>query len=186
MPGTLRQMLFSAGFITIMFGFRFSVHTTLRRECLDHVLIFGEAHLRKILTLYASYYNRSRTHLSLRMDAPICRSVQRYGNVAATPILSGHIIATRGYDFRKGQENLFLRHQLIIALRREPPRPRLRGGDRALLVWITRIFSGLLDLAQVVKLEIILRWHRAGFKVFWHWNPEIGQGGRRSIAACVI
>jgi transposase InsO family protein len=62
---------------------------TLRRECLDHVLIFGETHLRQILTLYASYYNQSRTHLSLRKNAPIGRSVQRYGTVAATPILSG-------------------------------------------------------------------------------------------------
>jgi len=62
---------------------------TLRRECLDHVLIFGEPHLRRILTLYASYYNQSRTHLSLRKDAPIARSVQRYGTVAATPVLSG-------------------------------------------------------------------------------------------------
>jgi hypothetical protein len=47
-------------------------------------------------------------------------------------------------------ENLFLRHQLNIVLRRAPPRPRLHGSDRALLVWITRICHGLLDLAQVV------------------------------------
>jgi transposase InsO family protein len=62
---------------------------TLRRECLDQMLIFGEAHLRHILTLYASYYNESRTHLSLRKDAPLGRTVQRYGTIAAKPILSG-------------------------------------------------------------------------------------------------
>jgi transposase InsO family protein len=62
---------------------------TLRRECLDQVLIFGEAPLRHILTLYASYYNESRTHLSLRKDAPLGRTVQRYGTIAATPILLG-------------------------------------------------------------------------------------------------
>jgi transposase InsO family protein len=62
---------------------------TLRRECLDHVLIFGEAHLRKILTLYASYYNQSRTHLSLRKDAPLGRSIQRSGTIVAVPILAG-------------------------------------------------------------------------------------------------
>ena len=62
---------------------------TLRRECLDQMLIFGEAHLRKILTLYASYYNQSRTHLSLRKDAPMGRAVQRYGTIVATPVLSG-------------------------------------------------------------------------------------------------
>jgi hypothetical protein len=54
-------------------------------------------------------------------------------------------------------ENLFLRHQLNIALRRAPPRPRLYGSDRALLVWITRIWPNLLDLSQVVKPETILR-----------------------------
>ena len=62
---------------------------TLRRECLDQMLILGEAHLRRILTLYASYYNKSRTHLSLHKDTPLGRAVQRYGNIAATPVLSG-------------------------------------------------------------------------------------------------
>ena len=61
----------------------------LRREYLDRVLIFGEAHLRKILTLYASYYNQSRTHLSLRKDAPIGRPIQRPGAIVAIPILAG-------------------------------------------------------------------------------------------------
>jgi transposase InsO family protein len=61
---------------------------TVRRECLDQMLIFGEAHLRQILTLYASYYNESRTHLSLRKDAPLGRAVQRYGIITTTPILS--------------------------------------------------------------------------------------------------
>jgi len=62
---------------------------TLRRECLDQMLILSEAHLRRILTLYASYYNESRTHLSLRKDTPRGRAIQRYGNIAATPVLSG-------------------------------------------------------------------------------------------------
>jgi transposase InsO family protein len=62
---------------------------TVRRECLDQLVTFGEAHLRKILTLYASYYNKSRTHLSLRKDVPLGRTVQRYGKIAATPVLSG-------------------------------------------------------------------------------------------------
>jgi hypothetical protein len=57
-------------------------------------------------------------------------------------------------------ENLFLHHQLNIALRRAPPRLRLYGSDRALLVWMTRIWPGLLDISRVVKPETILRWHR--------------------------
>ena len=62
---------------------------TLRRECLDHVVIFGERHLRRVLTLYSLYYNESRTHLGLAKDAPLRRAVQRRGTIAATPILSG-------------------------------------------------------------------------------------------------
>ncbi len=49
---------------------------TLRRECLDRMLIFGEAHLRQILASYACYYNDSRTHLSLHKDTPLGRAVQ--------------------------------------------------------------------------------------------------------------
>ena len=52
-------------------------------------------------------------------------------------------------------DNLFLRHQLNIALRRAPSRPRLRGSDRALLVWMSRIYPRLRGLAQVVKPETI-------------------------------
>jgi transposase InsO family protein len=62
---------------------------TLRRECLDHVLIYSERHLRRILTLYSLYYNETRTHLGLGKDAPLQRSVQRSGTIVTTPILSG-------------------------------------------------------------------------------------------------
>jgi hypothetical protein len=44
---------------------------TLRRECLDQMVIFGEAHLRRILSAYAAYYNQARTHLALQKDAPL-------------------------------------------------------------------------------------------------------------------
>ena len=57
-------------------------------------------------------------------------------------------------------ENLFLRHQLTIALRQTPPRLRLRGSDRALLLWMTQLWPSLLGAAQVVQPETILRWHR--------------------------
>jgi transposase InsO family protein len=85
-------------------------------------------------------------------------------------------------------ENLFLRHQLSIALRRVPPRLRLRGSDRALLVLLTRLWQSLLDASRVVQPETILRWHRAGFKSFWRWKsrkkagrPKIDRGLRDLI-----
>jgi transposase InsO family protein len=77
-------------------------------------------------------------------------------------------------------ENLFLRHQLSIALRRAPPRLRLLGGDRALLVWMTQLWPSLLSATQVVQPETILRWHRAGFKAFWRWKSR-NRAGRPKI-----
>ena len=62
---------------------------TLCCECLDQVLIFGEAHLRRILSAYAAYYNQVRTHLALQKDAPFHRAVQRSGAILAIPILAG-------------------------------------------------------------------------------------------------
>ena len=62
---------------------------TLRRDCLDHVVIFGARHLRRVLTAYSRYYNQTRTHLSLDKDAPLGRSIQRRGAIIAAPVLSG-------------------------------------------------------------------------------------------------
>ena len=76
-------------------------------------------------------------------------------------------------------EMLFLRHQLNITLRRASPRVRLRGSDRALLVWMTRLWPKLLGAVQVVQPETILRWHRAGFKAFWRWKSRCRRGRPR-------
>jgi len=62
---------------------------SIRRECLDHVIIFGEAHLRRVLAAYAAYYNGIRTHLALGKDAPVSRPVQSVGRIVAIPILGG-------------------------------------------------------------------------------------------------
>jgi transposase InsO family protein len=62
---------------------------TLRRECLDQIVIFGETHLRRILSVYAAYYNQARTHLALQKDAPMHRAVQGSGTIVAIPILAG-------------------------------------------------------------------------------------------------
>ena len=62
---------------------------SIRRECLDHIVIFGEAHLRRILAAYTGYYNGVRTHLSLDKDAPSHRPIRRLGQLAAQPVLGG-------------------------------------------------------------------------------------------------
>ncbi|SHH26681.1 integrase core domain-containing protein [Bradyrhizobium erythrophlei] len=62
---------------------------SIRRECLDHVVVFGERHLRHLLRSYATYYNETRTHLSLNKDSPLSRTVKRAGRILCRPILGG-------------------------------------------------------------------------------------------------
>jgi transposase InsO family protein len=62
---------------------------SIRRECLDCVVVFGERHLRHLLKSYQRYYNEARTHLSLSKDAPVSRGVQAVGRILCLPILGG-------------------------------------------------------------------------------------------------
>jgi transposase InsO family protein len=62
---------------------------SIRRECVDHIIVLGEEHLRRILKNYAVYYNGVRTHRSLNKDAPISRPVQRSGIISSHAILGG-------------------------------------------------------------------------------------------------
>ena len=62
---------------------------SIRRECVDHFVVWGEARLRRILQSYARYYNNIRTHRSLDKDAPVSRTVQSTGSIKSHPILGG-------------------------------------------------------------------------------------------------
>jgi len=62
---------------------------SIRRDCLDHVVVFGERHLRHLLRTYAAYYNQTRTHLSLNKDSPVSRAVEVVGRILPVPILGG-------------------------------------------------------------------------------------------------
>jgi putative transposase len=64
---------------------------SIRRECLDHVIVFNEAHLIRILTSYLAYYHEARTHLSLDRNAPLPRKVEppSHGRVIAVPHVGG-------------------------------------------------------------------------------------------------
>ena len=64
---------------------------SVRRECLDHVLVLNECHLRRILTRYFAYYHRARTHLSLEKDAPDVRPIEgpEMGTVVQIPEVGG-------------------------------------------------------------------------------------------------
>jgi len=64
---------------------------SVRRECLDHVIVLRESSLRRALKSYFEYYHRSRTHLSLEKDAPEPRAIQpsEMGSVVAVPQVGG-------------------------------------------------------------------------------------------------
>src|SRR6202045_1935573 len=70
-------------------GFAERLIGSIRRECLDHIIVLGEMHLRRILKSYARYYNETRTHLALDKDAPLSRTVQRTGRILCRPVLGG-------------------------------------------------------------------------------------------------
>ena len=70
-------------------GFAERLIGSIRRECLDHIIVLGEVHLRRILKSYARYYNETRTHLALDKDAPLSRTVKRAGRILCRPVLGG-------------------------------------------------------------------------------------------------
>jgi hypothetical protein len=81
-------------------GFAERLIGSIRRECVDHFVVLGEAHLRRILLAYAGYYNDIRTHWSLNKDAPVSRPVQQTGIISSRPILGGlHHHYVRGLVF---------------------------------------------------------------------------------------
>ena len=62
---------------------------SIRRECVDHMVVLGEAHLRRVLKSYARYYNGSRIHRSLSKDTPFPRAIERLGVITSRPVLGG-------------------------------------------------------------------------------------------------
>src|SRR5882757_7826308 len=70
-------------------GFAERLIGSIRQECVDHIIVLGQVHLRRVLKSYADYYNSVRTHRSLDKDAPVSRPVQRTGVISSRAILGG-------------------------------------------------------------------------------------------------
>jgi hypothetical protein len=111
---------------------------SIRQDCLDHVVVFSEGHLRHLLNSYQKYYNEARTHLITaqgRAD-PSCRP----GCRSAMPVLGGLLVRILCDCFKSRQqlevEIMVLRHQLNVLLHRAPRRLHLRWADRALFIWL--------------------------------------------------
>ena len=117
-------------------GFAERLIGSIRRECVDHFVVLGEAHLRRILRAYARYYNDIRTHRSLDKDALACRPLQRTG------IISSHADPWRtssplrpGVGFRYTQRRatpLSIRQALQSANHRHAAGSPFKGSSRCL------------------------------------------------------
>jgi hypothetical protein len=70
-------------------GFAVRLIGSIRRECVDHVIVLGEMHLRRILKSYADYFNCVRKHRSLNKDASVTRQIQRIRSVKSHAVLGG-------------------------------------------------------------------------------------------------
>jgi len=73
-----------------------------------------------------------------------------------------------------------LRYQLTVLRRRFPSKPKLAVADRLLFVWLHRLFPSLLNAITIVQPETIIRWHRAGFRLYWRWKSR-SRGGRPKV-----
>ena len=62
---------------------------------------------------------------------------------------------------------IMLRHQLNVLRRSVPSKPKLRPTDRLFFTWLYRLFPLVLNAAAIVQLEPIMRWNRAGFRMYW-------------------
>lgn len=83
-------------------------------------------------------------------------------------------------EHRLKAENIALRHQLNVAIRRMPRRPYLTGADRAFLAWLYRRCPEVLSAITIVRPETVVRWHHMGFRAYWRWKSR-NLGGRPKI-----
>jgi hypothetical protein len=74
-------------------------------------------------------------------------------------------------------ENLLLRQQLNVLIRKLPKRLGLTNSDRLQLVWLYRLCPSIVSAIRIVRPETVIRWHRRGFKAYWRWKscPSVGR-----------
>jgi integrase-like protein len=108
-------------------GFAERLIGSIRRERVDHIVVLGEMHLRRVLKSYARYYNETRTHRSLDKDAPISRPVQRVGIIMSHALLGG----LHHLSLPKTRSCL----SLIVAVRSRGRPRHLPRGRISLLPW---------------------------------------------------
>ena len=92
-------------------------------------------------------------------------------------LLCGALIGLLWSSARREAEILILRHQINVLKRKSPDRPALSNVDRLLFVLLSQLVPSTLDALSVIKPATVIRWHRAGFRVYWRWKSR-PRGGR--------
>ena len=79
-------------------------------------------------------------------------------------------------------EILALRQQLAMVTAGEPRRPRIRRREGIFWVWFYRLWPGCLETLRVFKADLLVRWHRQGFRLYWTWKSRPRRPGRPALA----
>src|SRR5262249_29624973 len=107
-------------------GFAERLIGSIRRECVDHLIVLGKTHLRRVLKSYARYYNEMRTHRSLDKDAPRSRPVQRTGSIVSHALLAcSHRFSPSAPQSRIKQQQRIGAYRLLVV-----PSPQRSGRSR--------------------------------------------------------
>jgi len=75
-------------------------------------------------------------------------------------------------------EILLLKQQLIVLLR-HAPKPKFKNSDRLLFAWLSQSCQNWKNFIIIVKPETVIKWHKAGFKIFWKWKSRLRTEIRR-------
>src|SRR6516162_7609380 len=104
------------------------------------------------------------------------------GMIDLLKLLGGLLVGVFRSHAAREAEMAFLRQQLVVLQRSAPARLRLRSADRAIFVWLYRLFPSLLEAAVVFKPETLVRWHRSGFRLYWRCKSR-RRVGRPAVPA---
>jgi hypothetical protein len=95
-------------------------------------------------------------------------------------LLLGYIWSCFQSHERLKAEIVVLRHQLSILQRKAPKRQKISGGDRAMFVWLYRLFPCIAGAIAIVRAETVIDWHRVGFQIWWRLKSR-NPGGRPKV-----
>ena len=101
------------------------------------------------------------------------------GDIAQTDLVGGHR-ALSDHRASLEAEIVALRHQLNVLRRKSPKRLAFSNFDRLIFAGLYRIAPNVLNALVIVKPETVIRWHRAGFRLFWRWKSR-SRGGRPKV-----